>query len=90
LEATKAKDFYAVAVVENMEAVHFLDQGNYGAALAAVDRCIEYFRKNNDPRVFQGIYYQKAKTLKARGQLEEASLWAKKELEKAQQSNSLS
>ena len=88
--AAKAQDLYAVAVVNKMEAVHYFGQKNYPSALAAIDSCIQYFEKNNDPRLIQGVFYEKAKILKARNQLEEAVLWAKKELEKAQQANSYS
>ncbi len=88
--AIESQDLFAVAVVDKMEAVHYFGQKNYQRALASIDSCIQYFEKNKDPRLIQGVFYEKARILKASNQLEEATVWAKKELEKAQQSNSFS
>ncbi|MBC7774018.1 MAG: HAMP domain-containing histidine kinase [Phycisphaerae bacterium] len=84
--AKQIKDYYSVAVVHKMEASVFSQKKDYPKAMAAIDSCIQYFQ--TDPRIIQGLFYEKAKILKETNQLEDAVLWAKKELEMAAKSKS--
>ncbi len=84
--AAQNKDFYSVAVVQKMEATIFYKNKAYEKAMVAIDSSIQYFQ--TDPRIIQGLFFEKAKILKATNQLEEAVLWAKKELEMAFKSKS--
>lgn len=86
--AVESSDFYQAAVVDMMESEYWYTQKDFPRALAAINACLRYFEEQQDPRLIQGTYQQKALVLKDLGQLDAAEEWAKKELEQARQANS--
>lgn len=86
--AIRTQDFYSLATIHKIEAAYYTSEKNYTKATIAIDSCIAYFEKNNDPRLLQGIYYQKADILQHTGRLDEAAEWAKRELDLARRTNS--
>lgn len=85
--AAQAKDFYAVAVAQKIAAAGYASQKDYARALAEIDSCIRYFETTKDSRMIQGMYLEKASTLKDNHQPEEAIMWANKELDLARQTS---
>lgn len=86
--ATRAQDFYSIATIQKIEAAYYDAQKEYAKAMATIDSCIAYFENSRDPRLLQGMYYQKAGILQNTGRLEEAAKWARKELDLSRQTRS--
>lgn len=81
--AIQSKDFYSIAIINQMESSGYVALKDYPKALAAIDSCIQYFEINKDSRLLQGVYYAKAGILRSLKNYDEAVFWAKKELDLA-------